>query len=419
MKKINKICFAIVFAIMLLPVVTMAEMKTEMFTDKDKVLESYQKFNEEYEKYKKSEDQENYQGELIYPIYKGNTELKSEDYITVGYNVAHQNNVFDFTYANNEIVVKVKDYDLYKAIVNKTDITEKETPELWQKLVPYVNDGVVSLMIKIYFQDDIKDITIAPITDDLVTYQSGTRSYSVDDDFHSQDSKGNFVYLDYSGILFAYDEENNSWRSGFPVGAPIASYINSEFLIRNYKETDAYLWDDTGIVRERDNSGYTTLKIRMEYAGTTVTNEEKNVTVSGSIDNDSSLTVEKLDTKADVYKELIERLEGKKVLGAFEVKLNGAYEGKLNVSFNVDSKYNGEKATVLHKKSNGTIETFEKVITDGKVTVEVDELSPFVIALSNVKEDNTPTLGVPSYVGLASLLVLCAGVCLIKVLKKD
>ena len=298
-----------------------------------------------------------------------------------------------------------------RKVRNKTDITEKETPELWQKLVPYVNDGVVSLMIKIYFQDDIKDITIAPITDDLVTYQSGTRSYSVDDDFHSQDSKGNFVYLDYSGILFAYDEENNSWRSGFPVGAPIASYINSEFLIRNYKETDAYLWDDTGIVRERDNSGYTTLKIRMEYAGTTVTNEEKNVSVSGAIDNETTLTVEKLDNNTDVYKELIEKLEGKKVLGAFEVKLS--------VSFNVDSKYNGEKATVLHKKSDGTIETFEKVITDGKVTVEVDELSPFVIALSNVKEDNTPILGVPSYVGLASLLVLCAGVCLIKVLKKD
>ena len=417
MKKINKIYFALVFAIMLLPMITMAEIKTEMFNDKDKVLESYQKYTEEYPKY--MADQENYQGEVIYPIYQGNTEIKAEDYITVDYKVTHQNDLFDITFANNEIVVKVKDYDLYQAVVNKTEISEEKTPELWQKLVPYVNDNIVGLNIKIYFQDDIKDISIVPIADDLDTYQLGNRVFNVADYSNNQDSIGNYVYLDYAGILFAYNEKNNSWRSGFPVEASIGAYINSDFLIRNHKDTDEYLWEYDEAIRERDNSGYTTLKIRMEYSGTTVTNEEKNVSVSGSIANDSSLTVEKLDTNADVYKELNKRLEGKKVLGAFEVKLNGEYGGKLSVSFNVDSKYNGQKATVLHKKSNGTIETFEKVITDGKVTVEVDELSPFIIALSNVKEDSTPTLGVPSYVGLASLLVLCAGACLIKVLKKD
>ena len=46
-------------------------------------------------------------------------------------------------------------------------------------------------------------------------------------------------------------------------------------------------------------------------------------------------------------------------------------------------------AYILHKKADGTYERFEEKVQDGKVTITVSELSPFVIAVK--EKDQTPT----------------------------
>ena len=365
---------------------------------------------------------------FVMPTMVRAEEIDSKEFITL---VPFQGlgEVFDYTYENGEVVLKVKDIDLYNALLlaeksygdedDESDIDpniKKGTP-LYNKLSKYLKSseeedytefyGTIGLSTHIYFPENVTKITFfAYKSDENYHYLNGDITF--DDDIRQDENGKNYYYYDRAGVLFdVYSDIDVD-----PEWVPLHKWGNWDY---NWGCTYKFTGYDA------NNNEVFTSKIRFSYelAESSVTDENTGVSVTGKKNMDTTLTVEKLDTKADVYKELNKRLEGKKVLGAFEVKLNGEYEGKLNVSFNVDSKYNGQKATVLHKKSNGTVETFEKVITDGKVTVEVDELSPFVIALSNVKEDSTPTLGVPSYVGLASLLVLCAGVCLIKVLKKN
>ena len=363
-------------------------------------------------------------------------EIDSKEFITL---IPYQGlgEVFDYTYENGEVVLKVKDIDLYNELVlvdktwqesingsdSKTDTLIREGTPLYNKLSKYLKEipiegedrtevqGTLGLHPHIYFPDNVTKISFLLYNQDGEEEDNGVFDLNGGINI-KQDENGKYYYdSDRAGVLFDawYDSVDGKTTV---VWTPLQKSGSWDY---NW----GYTYKFVGL--DANGNEVFTSKIRFSYelGDSSVVDENNGVSVTGKKNMDTTLTVEKLDTKADVYKELVEKLEGKKVLGAFEVKLNGAYEGKLSVSFNVDSKYNGQKATVLHKKSDGTVETFEKVITDGKVTVEVDELSPFVIALSDVKADGTPILGVPSYVGLASLLVLCASVCLIKVLKKD
>ncbi len=354
-------------------------------------------------------------------------EINADDLLDVTMRDENQSKLFDYTVKDGVVTIKVKDVDVYNTLVAEKNIAIDSHIDkiLSQFLVEdcadddctyKLPDAVIGLNVMLAFPEGADRIKLTFISNELGENWGSEeifREYSISkNDTESDFIKNGKYYFDYAeGILFTYwpGSDGYDWLTrSYNIGHDhsLSNFDKGYYVIKYYNEAGEEIYN-------------TKVSFKLELEKTTLYDDPNGVTVYGAKYLDSTLAVEKLDTKTDVYKELVERLEGKKLLGAFEVKLNGYYEGKLNVSFNVDSKYNGEKATVLHKKSNGTIETFEKVITDGKVTVEVDELSPFVIALSNVKEDNTPTLGVPSYVGLASLLVLCASVCLIKVLKKD
>ena len=78
------------------------------------------------------------------------------------------------------------------------------------------------------------------------------------------------------------------------------------------------------------------------------------------------------------------------ILGSYELTLEGATKltNPVDITFNVGTEHNGKTVYILHQKQNGTYENFEEKVVDGKVTITVSELSPFVLAL---KEDNTQT----------------------------
>ena len=86
------------------------------------------------------------------------------------------------------------------------------------------------------------------------------------------------------------------------------------------------------------------------------------------------------------YQELYEEVKKQgltDVLGCYELKAYGElYEG-MELSFNIDKKYEGREVKIFHKKNDGTYEVFTDVVKNGKVTVKVNEFSPFMVVLSN------------------------------------
>ena len=83
------------------------------------------------------------------------------------------------------------------------------------------------------------------------------------------------------------------------------------------------------------------------------------------------------------------------ILGSYELTLNGADKlaNPIDITFNVGTEYNNKKIYILHKKKDGTYENFEKKVTNGKVKINVSELSSFVLGIKEdtIKTDNTQT----------------------------
>lgn len=95
-------------------------------------------------------------------------------------------------------------------------------------------------------------------------------------------------------------------------------------------------------------------------------------------------------------KEMVTEINNKgytKIIGSYELKLTGATSlvKPIDITFNVGTEYNGKMAYILHKKANGSYEKFEEQIKDGKVTITVSELSPFVVAVKENDQTPTPT----------------------------
>lgn len=116
----------------------------------------------------------------------------------------------------------------------------------------------------------------------------------------------------------------------------------------------------------------------------TLTDEETNVTLYGNVGKTSKISVTKMVEGTEEYKNVTSGLENYDIALAYDISvIDGDYEGKLKVTLPVESKYNGRTALVLHKKADGTVEKFSPVVENGFVTVEVTELSPFVVAFEN------------------------------------
>ena len=79
-----------------------------------------------------------------------------------------------------------------------------------------------------------------------------------------------------------------------------------------------------------------------------------------------------------------------KILGSYEITLTGKDKltSPISLTFNVGTQYNGETVYILHQKKDGTYENFEKIVINGKVTITVSELSPFVLGIKEVSINN-------------------------------
>ena len=98
-------------------------------------------------------------------------------------------------------------------------------------------------------------------------------------------------------------------------------------------------------------------------------------------------------------------------ISAYDIKLvGGNYEGELVITFDLGTENDGKTVYIVHKKSDGSFEDFKSIVENGKVTIKVDELSPFLIGYEKTEQlentatnetlkdekDNTPKTGITS-----------------------
>ena len=116
---------------------------------------------------------------------------------------------------------------------------------------------------------------------------------------------------------------------------------------------------------------------------------DENVALDGSLSMDAALMVTGISAGNTGYDALIKHETAQKMelLAAYDVSLQGKYEGKLKLTFVVGKEHEGKNVTVLHGKKDGQTEVLASVVENGVARVEVSELSPFLI-LAAKKQDN-------------------------------
>ncbi len=69
--------------------------------------------------------------------------------------------------------------------------------------------------------------------------------------------------------------------------------------------------------------------------------------------------------------------------------VGGNIDGAIQLTFNVGEQYNGKYVYIAHKRHNGNYEYFSEIVKNGSITIVVDELSPFIVAVE--EKINKPT----------------------------
>lgn len=156
-------------------------------------------------------------------------------------------------------------------------------------------------------------------------------------------------------------------------------------------------WGSCGIMVFKNDVYYQTIKVEARsYDVTSDVNVGNNILVSGLLPN---VNVKVIQKENDIMVKDVYNVGYNKILGAYEFTLIGATSlvNPIDITFNVGTEYNGQMAYILHKKANGSYERFEEQVKNGKVTITVSELSPFVIAVKEKEQapttnpDKTPT----------------------------
>jgi hypothetical protein len=110
---------------------------------------------------------------------------------------------------------------------------------------------------------------------------------------------------------------------------------------------------------------------------------EMTVSAEGLFASGAQLIVEPIAANEPDREELEEQMGSKQIIAAFEARIepDNAFQPPLTLTFQVGGQYNGKKVYILHKLQNGDIEHFTPTVEDGAVSITVQELSPFLLAV--------------------------------------
>ncbi len=173
----------------------------------------------------------------------------------------------------------------------------------------------------------------------------------------------------------------------------------------------------------------------------TVNDESRNIGISlnATTDIGVSLKADTINETDNTYIEMKNVVADNKDyiwIGAYDIKLvGGDYEGDLVITFDLGQENNGKRVYIWHKLSNGNMESFNEVVENGKVTIKVTELSPFLLAYEGQtieettnneinneataqgEKDNTPKTGTSTNMIFIIILAMLTGGITIKILK--
>ena len=88
---------------------------------------------------------------------------------------------------------------------------------------------------------------------------------------------------------------------------------------------------------------------------------------------------------------------------------NKSLTKSLTLTFNLGEENNGKYAYILHLKHDNTYEKWEQEVVDGKVSISVSELSPFIVALKDKEENKEENKGEVSNPQTSSINVIALG----------
>ena len=148
--------------------------------------------------------------------------------------------------------------------------------------------------------------------------------------------------------------------------------------------------------------------------GTTVADTKTGVSATGAIPSNAVLTVSELTLPAkgqNAAADAIRKEMGRGdtvVLVAKDIKLSTSFSGKITVTLPIDAKYNGQTVVILHD-NNGKLERYTAIVQNGKVSIEVTSLSPFVVLLYKGGATVPNTGDAPSQIGALLMVLAAAG----------
>ena len=107
------------------------------------------------------------------------------------------------------------------------------------------------------------------------------------------------------------------------------------------------------------------------------------VVAEGMFAPDAQLIVVPIAANEPDREELEAQMGSKQIIAAFEARIepDGAFEPPLTLTFQVGQQYNGQTVYILHKLKSGNIEQFTPTVANGAVSIIVQELSPFLLAV--------------------------------------
>lgn len=257
--------------------------------------------------------------------------------------------------------------------------------------------------------------------------------------------QGEKIELENVGTLYYMGTEKYAW---------------GEYYI--YKNSLNNLKNSSSILIAKTKSGYT---LKRSVSCTYNLNENlKEQVITGNFNSDSTNT--KLNVKFNVSgvgnakidavqipktdilyerleKEMLNKIDKDKynsiILDVFDIQVvEGAYKGKLNITFNVGTENNGKECIVGHLclGDNGLgYEFYKQTVENGKITITVDSLSPFMVSLleeksnTNLQEtpakptekgekDTTPKTGTIDIIGYVLVTTILSGIGIVALKKR-
>lgn len=290
--------------------------------------------------------------------------------------------------------------------------------ELVEKLISILGDnGYTFSSSELRAGIDFYDWKIGGVSiDSQNVFKEFTIKYAKESNYSEQDATSVKNKLD--SIEFAKYGDDDAVYTVYNLG----DYENFSNFDINVYDFDK-LFNDSSITIKKTMLGGVGSGVVVNY-GTTLyiykndvlyeTKYISNVAVYGTtLENGTPVSMLALANDNETYKEMAKELESKgytNILGCYELEAYGTTYDNMKVSFTLGNDYNGKEVQILHKKNDGSYETFTTIVADGKATISVNEFSPFMLALSGNGTTTENVNNAPNNAQTGSLNVVFYGV---------